>query len=248
VTEKVRPRRAATVILLRHVEPGFEVFLTRRPDTMPFLGGMYCFPGGAVVKADSSAAMLAQCTGLLPESARKTIGAQFSPREALGFWVAAIRELFEEVGILLAVTTSAAPLTINQGTVERLANLYGRLQNNPASFATLLKSESLHCDLASLVYFAHWQTPAHVSTRFDTRFFVAAMPIGQVPLESSHEVTQNLWLTPERAIALHERGELPMIFPTFASLRILADFDSVDSVLKEYRGAASAVDVPAKLF
>jgi 8-oxo-dGTP pyrophosphatase MutT (NUDIX family) len=237
VTEKVRPKRAATVILLRHAEPGFEVFLTRRSDTMPFLGGMYCFPGGAVANGDSSDAMLARCTGLLPEAARRTIGAQFSPREALGFWVAAIRELFEEVGILLAVKASAAPLTINEGGVERLANLFGRLQNNSASFASLLKKESLLCDLASLVYFAHWQTPAHVSTRFDTRFFVAAMPLGQVPLESSPEVAQNLWLTPERAIALHERGELPMIFPTFASLRTLADFDSVDSVLKEYRAA-----------
>ena len=248
MTEKVRPRRAATVILLRHAEPGFEVFLTRRPDTMPFLGGMYCFPGGAVAKGDSSEAMLAQCTGLLPETARRTIGAQFSPREALGFWVAAIRELFEEVGILLANTASGAPLMINRRTAEKLADAHRKRQNNSPTFAALLNNEGLRCDLASLVYFAHWQTPAHVSTRFDTRFFVAAMPQGQVPLESSAEVTQSLWLTPERAIALNERGELPMIFPTFASLRTLADFDSVDSVLKEYRGAGSAVDLPAKLF
>jgi 8-oxo-dGTP pyrophosphatase MutT (NUDIX family) len=240
VSEKIKPRQAATVILLRHAGPGFEVFLTRRPDAMPFLGGMYCYPGGAVTKSDSSAAILEQCTGLLPQAARKIIGAQFSPREALGFWVAAIRELFEEVGVLLAITTSGTPFSINQDGAAWLASSHAALQNNSVTFGALLKNQNLYCDLASLVYFAHWQTPAEVSTRFDTRFFVAALPDNQMPLESSYEVAQSLWLTPERAMALHERGELPMIFPTFAALRTLADFDSVESVLKEYRAVESA--------
>ncbi len=246
MTEKVGPRRAATVILLRQAGPGFEVFLTRRSDAMPFLGGIYCYPGGAVTKPDSSAAMLEQCTGLLPETARRIIGAQFSPREALGFWVAAMRELFEEVGVLLAATTSGTSFSLNQDASAWLANNHAALQNNSVTFAALLKNENLFCDLASLVHFAHWQTPAHVSTRFDTRFFVAALPDNQVPLESSYEVAQSLWLTPERAITLHERGELPMIFPTFAALRTLADFDSVESVLKEYRSAEPVPKPPAK--
>ena len=112
--------------------------------------------------------------------------------------------------------------------------MHDALLNNSLSFVSLLESEELRCDLASLGYFSHWQTPSQVSQRFDTRFFVAALPPEQIPLESSYEVTHSLWLAPERAMQLHERGQLPMIFPTFVSLRTLADFETVESVLKEF--------------
>src|SRR5262245_6893363 len=105
--EAQKSRQAATVILLRPAEPnGFEVFLTRRPDEMAFLGGRYCFPGGAVQKEDCVPAMLHLCNGLSPADARRIIGAHLSPPEALGLWIAGVRELFEEVGILLAVDSS----------------------------------------------------------------------------------------------------------------------------------------------
>jgi 8-oxo-dGTP pyrophosphatase MutT (NUDIX family) len=241
VNEKVKPRQAATVILLRRAEAkGFEVFLTRRPGGMPFLGGMYCYPGGSVTKADSSAAMTQRCAGLSPESARKVIGAEFSPREAIGFWAAAIRELFEEVGVLLAVGSSDARFKIDQLEVDGLEDLHRALLGKSLSFAALLKKQELYCDLARLAYFSHWQTPAQNAMRFDTRFFVAALPDDQAPLESSYEVARSVWLAPDQAMALHERGDLPMIFPTFASLRTLADFDTLESVLKEYRGAAAS--------
>ena len=76
------------------------------------------------------------------------------------------------------------------------------LLNHSLSFTSLLESEELRCDLASLGYFSHWQTPSQVSQRFDTRFFVAALPPEQIPLESSYEVTHSLWLAPERAMPL----------------------------------------------
>ena len=241
MSEKVKPRQAATVILLRRAGPeGFEVFLTRRPDGMPFLGGMYCYPGGSVTRDDFSAAMIRRCAGLSGETARKIVGAAFSPREAMGFWVAAIRELFEEVGVLLAVTASGAPFTINGLEANRLAELHRCLLEKSLTFPALLEMQNLYCDLASLAYFSHWQTPAQIAMRFDTRFFVAALPNDQAPLESSYEVAHSLWLAPERAMELHERGDLPMIFPTFASLRTLADFDTLESVLKTYRGAENA--------
>src|SRR4029453_3781764 len=96
-----KSRQAATVILLRPAESnGFEVFLTRRPDEMAFLGGMYGFPGGALRKDDFSTGRLRLSHGLSPVDARKIVGAQFSPPEAPGLWIAGIRELFEEAGIL----------------------------------------------------------------------------------------------------------------------------------------------------
>jgi 8-oxo-dGTP pyrophosphatase MutT (NUDIX family) len=235
VSEKGNPRQAATVILLREVEPkGFEVFLTRRPDGMPFLGGMYCFPGGGVTKEDCAVHVIERCRGLAAEQARKIAGAQFSPRQALGFWVAAIRELFEEVGVLLAVNSSGERVAVS--SANRMGDQLRSLLDKSLGFVHLLESEGLYCDLSSLVYLSHWQTPAQNSLRFDTRFFVATLPHEQTPLRSSYEVTHSMWLTPERAIQRYSRGELPMIFPTFVSLRTLADFDSVASVLKEFGG------------
>lgn len=234
MSEKPKPRQAATVILLREAESkGFEAFLTKRPNDMPFLGGLYCYPGGSVSKEDFGERIACRCSGLAPEQARKIVGAQFSPRQALGFWVAAIRELFEEVGVLLAASDGGGG-SLSPAQLARLPGKHKALLENSLSFADLLESEDLLCDLTRLAYFSHWQTPANSSLRFDTRFFVAALPREQAPLATSYEVAHSLWLTPDRAIQLHERGELPMIFPTFASLRTLADFETLESVSREF--------------
>ena len=233
MNKKAKPRQAATVVLLRPAqEKGFEVFLIRRPAGMPFLGGMYCFPGGAVTKEDSAPRMIERCRGRTAEQARKIAGAQFSPGQALGFWVAAIRELFEEVGVLLAVDSSGKRM--GKRNAIRLAQKHPLLLDASLSFLALLEGERLYCDLSDLVYLSHWQTPAESSLRFDTRFFVAALPQDQTPLETSAEVTHSVWLTPELAMQRYSRGELPMIFPTFTSLRTLADFDNLDAVIKEF--------------
>lgn len=233
MSEKAKPRHAATVILLRVAEPKrLEVFLTRRPDEMPFLGGMYCFPGGAVSKEDSAPRMIKRCRGLTAEQARKIAGAQFSPSQALGFWVAAVRELFEEVGILLAVDSRGT--RIDKTNASGFAEKHRALLDKSLSFFSLLENEDLYCDLSSLGYLSHWQTPVQNSLRFDTRFFVAALPQDQRPLATSAEVTHSVWLTPELAMQRYARGELPMIFPTFTSLRTLADFESVEAVMKEF--------------
>ena len=102
---------------------------------------------------------------------------------------------------------------------------------------TLLESEGLSCAAARLSYFSHWRTPEEFSTRFDTRFYLAPLPPDQDPLPISEEVAHSIWLTPERALRLCEKGDLPVIFPTFSSLRALADFDSLDNLLEEYRGS-----------
>jgi 8-oxo-dGTP pyrophosphatase MutT (NUDIX family) len=235
VSETTHARAAATVILLRPAAPtGFEVFLTRRPEWMRFLGGMYCFPGGGVNQEDCSPRTIARCLGVSAPHARKIIGAQFRPQAALGFWIAAIRELFEEVGILLTVGASGTSLSIDPMQKHRLAEMHAALIAKSISFAELLESENLHCSASALAYFSHWQTPAQNSLRFDTRFFLAALPPTQTPAPTSYEVIHSLWLTPDRAIQLFERGELPLIFPTFASLRTLADFETMESLFDEF--------------
>jgi len=228
---KAAPQQAATVILLRPAQSrGFEVLLTRRPAAMAFLGGMYCFPGGALREEDCSDRMLARSRGLTPNDARAVVGAHFAPRMALGLWLAAIRELFEEVGILLATGAAGEPIRFDKA---RITEIHSALAVKTVSFQAVLERDNLLCDTARLAYFSHWQTPADVATRFDTHFFVAALPEDQTPLATSREVAHSLWLTPDRALQLFGKAELPMIFPTFASLRTLADFDSLDRVLKE---------------
>lgn len=233
------PRSAATVILLRPAESGgFEVFLTRRPDRMDVLGGAHVFPGGTIMKDDSSERSLKRCAGLSRQQAQKLLGAHLKPALALGYWVAAVRELFEEVGVLLAATESGEPLIMDdRRRKDALLQKRTELIEGKLSFHELLEAEELYCDVKRLVYFSHWQTPAEFSARFDTRFFVAALPPDQVPLETSEEVAHGLWLAPERAMQLYAERKLPMIFPTYACLRTLADFESVESLLAEYRKA-----------
>jgi 8-oxo-dGTP pyrophosphatase MutT (NUDIX family) len=241
MTEPRKPKQAATVILLRGAEPrGFEVFLTRRPDDMPFLGGMYCYPGGTVRKEDTGARMIERCSGLTPKQAQTILGARFNPQEAIGLWIAAVREVFEEVGVLIAVDETGARLRMTEERACRLAEEHQAMLNKSLSFVELLETEKLRCDLASLGNFSYWQTPEQVSMRFDTRFFIAELPPGQAPLATSYEVAHSVWLTPDRAMQLFNRNELPMIFPTFAALRTLADFETLESVLREFQPPRSA--------
>jgi 8-oxo-dGTP pyrophosphatase MutT (NUDIX family) len=202
---------------------------------MAFLGGMYCYPGGSVNREDLSERMMRRCRGRAPEHARRIAGAHLSPRHALGFWTAAIREVFEEVGVLLAADGSGERCSVDPARASRLAEKHQSMLEGSISFTELLESEDLYCDLSRLGYFSHWQTPAQRPLRFDTRFFVAALPPEQTPLARSYEVAHSLWLAPEAALRLQERGKLPMIFPTFAGLRTLADFETLESALLEFQ-------------
>jgi len=235
MSEPRKPKQAATVILVRPAgAQDFEVFLTRRPDGMPFLGGMYCYPGGTVSQEDCRPATIARTIGRTAKQARQIIGAAFTPAEAIGLWIAAVREVFEEVGVLLAAEQSGAKLSMTPERIARLAERHGELANKSLSFTELLERENLYCDLSRLSHFSYWQTPAQFAKRFDTRFFIAALPHGQTPLATSYEVAHSVWLTPDQAMQLFNRNELPMIFPTFAALRTLADFDTLESVMREF--------------
>jgi len=230
------PDRAASVILLREAETrGFEVFLADRPDQPPILGGKYCFPGASVRKSDHTQGILRRCRGLSGEKARMILGAHFAPPEALGFWIAAIRTVFEQVGVLFAIKGNGEPVTSAAELSVWLLEIRAAQRDGALDFPTLMERENLFCDAASLTYFSHWQTLAEFSRSFDTRFFLAAMPDNQTSHGLPYEIAHSLWLAPDRALQLFNRGELPMTFATFASLRTLADFDSVKSLFNEFR-------------
>ena len=220
------PGRASSVILLREPQPrGFEVLLRRCP------GGMHGFPCGAVYKSDYAPDVLRRCRGLSGEAARKIIGAHLPPRQALGFWVAAVRELFEEVGVLLAVKETGEPLTWDAELQIQLLDKRAAFRYGSLTFQSFLESKNLFCDAAALAYFSHWRAESPDSG--DTRIFLAAMPEGQPPPAAAIEGAR--WLAPDRALQLFNRGELTIAFPTFVSLGTLADFDDVKSALRAYQ-------------
>jgi len=232
-----RPKNASTVILVRPETSGkFEAFLTLRPPEMNFMGGFYVFPGGRVRKDDNSEEMLTRCHGLSPIEAQRNLGNELSPELSLGHWVAGIRELFEEVGILLSVSDGGKQLDMRQEELKkRLTEKLDALVRGAIDFQFLLESEGHYCDVGRLAYYSHRVTPEKYSVRFDTRFYLAHLPSDQSPLSSSQEVTESLWMRPEQALDRSQRGDLPMMPPTLAALRTLADFGSWQTLLNQYQ-------------
>jgi 8-oxo-dGTP pyrophosphatase MutT (NUDIX family) len=233
----VQPRYASTVVLVRpNDHDGFEVLLTRRPPEMRFLGGFYVFPGGTVHRNDYSPEMLARCRGLSGAQAQKILGSRHAPDEALGHWVAVMRELFEEVGILLCVRETGDDIDLSDGQWKQQIELKRRsVVNKQLDFGSFLESENLFCDLSRVAYFDHWVTPDIYSMRFDTRFYVARLPAHQTPLERSEEVIHSLWLTPKDAMARMDRQLFPILPPTTTVLQNLARLDSWERLRAEFK-------------
>jgi 8-oxo-dGTP pyrophosphatase MutT (NUDIX family) len=220
------PRHASTVVLVRPGErSGFEILFTRRPRQMRFMGGFYVFPGGSVHEEDYSATVLARCRSLSVDDARAILGDGLDGQFALGHWVAGIRELFEEVGVLLCVTESGDGIDLNRPAIkQRLEQKRVALAKDRLDFGAFLETENLYCDLSRLVYFYHRVTPDIHPIRFDARFYLALVPAGQSPLERSEEVAESLWLTPGEALERAERTDFPLIPPTSFVLGSLARF------------------------
>jgi 8-oxo-dGTP pyrophosphatase MutT (NUDIX family) len=232
----VRPRHASTVVLVRpDKRGGFEILLTRRPEQMRFLGGFYVFPGGTVHAWDYAPQALERCRGLSGGEAQRILGGGHSVEIALGHWVAAVRELFEEVGILLCDMESGSPVDMgNEQTRERIEQKRQAIVKSELDIGGLLESENLFCDLSRLIYFDHWVTPEIYPMRFDTRFYLAALPANQRPLKCSEEVTDAVWMTPGEALTRNHRRDFPLIPPTTTVLQDLLRYSSWDRLRMEF--------------
>jgi 8-oxo-dGTP pyrophosphatase MutT (NUDIX family) len=217
-------RYASTIVLVRPDERGnFEILLTRRPPRMRFLGGVYVFPGGAVHASDYSPSMLQRCRGLSGAEARQILGGHHDEELALGHWVAGIRELFEEVRILLATTDGGGDIELGDGsTTLRLERGRRAILREERHFAGFLESEGLYCDLRKAIYFYHRITPEFYPIRFNTRFYLARLPANQTPLLHSEEVSEALWLNPAEALARASRRDFPLLPPTTTVLEDLS--------------------------
>jgi 8-oxo-dGTP pyrophosphatase MutT (NUDIX family) len=212
------PEPAATVCLVREDAAGLEVYLTRRQADLMFLGGFHVFPGGKVDPEDCCPGMLSRCRSLDPGAA--------DPDRAAGFRVAAIREVFEETGVLL--TEGTKPISS-----ARLQESRRELHAGKRSFLSWLEAEDLYLPVDRLFWFAHWITPATSPRRFDTHFFAARMPAGQEAAPFAEEISASGWERPKAAIERWKRGEIKMIPPTLASLDFLSRFSNWEELSRQ---------------
>src|SRR5690349_11608169 len=181
----VEPRPAASVIIVRDAPAGapepIEVYMIRRHRTMKFLGGFYAFPGGKVDTADASPALVDACYGVNAGEAAVSLVGQVTP-PPLAFWIAAVRELLEESGVLLACDAGGCVIGPDRpGVAERVQAARQALVSNGADFRALLAEADWRCDLRPLRYLSHFVTPPTSPIRFSARFFLCRLPSGQMP-------------------------------------------------------------------
>jgi 8-oxo-dGTP pyrophosphatase MutT (NUDIX family) len=212
------PRPAATVMLLRPDAAGFAVYMLRRSARSRFVPDAYVFPGGAVDAADRALAASAGVRGWTGPAA---------PELA----VAALREMFEEAGILLVVARDGSPLVLDAATrAELRAELLGG-----TPFVEMLERHDLALDAGALTYYSNWVTPVSEPIRFDAHFFLARAPEDQIAAADAVEVHDGIWIAPAEALARAKRGEMTIIFPTLKHLERLAAQPDVDAMLAHAR-------------
>lgn len=211
VDDVLPAKPAATVMLLRHEAGALEVFMLRRTNAAAFAGGMYVFPGGRVDAADGDG------------------------DEA--YVVAAIRECFEECGVLLAADAHGGTVVDGHPVLEHRHGVH----DGSVDMRSLAADHGLELATDRLVWVSHWITPkGETARRFDTRFFVAACPPGQRSHHDDSETVASMWVRPADALAAFERGELQLMPPTVANLEFLRGHATVDGAIE----AARSIGVP----
>ncbi len=238
----MEPLDAATVMLVRDGERGIEVFMLRRNlESMPW-AGLHLFPGGAVDDEDRHADLEAVCRGRSDDAASAILGVD---KGGLAFWVAAVRECFEEAGVLLASTADGTVVSFaDAATAERFEAHRAAVDSGQLRLLEVCHTEGLSITADDMHYFSHWITPVGAPRRYDTRFFVAAAPPEQVPLHDDRETIAHLWVRPDDALARLRAGELEMLPPTYTNLEAIARFERSADLLA---AAAAIAEVPTVL-
>jgi 8-oxo-dGTP pyrophosphatase MutT (NUDIX family) len=226
--EPAEPRHASTVVLLRDAAdgPGVDAYLLRRQKTMAFAAGMYVFPGGAVDPRDEA---LPESSWVGPPSQDWARLLTADDRLATALVCAAVRETFEESGVLLAGTSAdevVADITGEDWEADRLA-----LLDRSLSLAEMLDRRGLVLRADLLRPWAHWITPEVEPRRYDTRFFVAALPAGQRTRDVGGEADRVAWMRPRAALDAYESGEIGLMPPTAFTLMEMSAFDGVGDVI-----------------
>jgi 8-oxo-dGTP pyrophosphatase MutT (NUDIX family) len=237
-TVPVKP--AATVLLVRDADAGgVEVFMLRRTFNAAFASGMFVFPGGKVDDVDGVDEIAELCDGLTDAHASALLGIA---NGGLAYWVACIRECFEEAGVLLArhETTGDVVRFDDEATAQRFEVERENIHDGSVALLDLCKREGLRLTTDDIHYVSHWITPMGEKRRFDTRFFIARAPQAQEPLHDDGETIESFWISPQEAIERAHERDLMLMPPTKANIEFLLPFKTADEVL----AAAAQVGMP----
>jgi 8-oxo-dGTP pyrophosphatase MutT (NUDIX family) len=223
-----KPRAASTIVLVRESGSAFDLVLLKRSGQSGFFPGTYVFPGGTVAPEDRNADVWLRHSDLDLSSVEKRLGGSLLATEMLAYGVAAIRETFEEGGVLLASrsqeTESGVQAICETRKVKKLSKGWLR------EWAV---SGGWHLQLSRLARWAHWITPEAFKPRFDTRFFLAFVPADQECSPDRQETTHGIWITPEKGLAANMRGEIPLSPPTLVTLQELLQHKTLNELQDE---------------
>ena len=221
-------RPAATILLLRDGAKGLEVFMVVRHHAIDFASGALVFPGGRVEDSDHALASRFTAEGT----------------DAMAFRLAAIRETFEECGVLL-VREQGAEGVINADRLRVVEDQHRAALNAGAvEFGAILTEHALHPATDLLVHYAHWITPAHQPKRYDTHFFLAEAPAAHVAVHDGHESVDSIWITPQDALTGTEEGRYKLVFATQMNLAKLARHATAAAAIQAARAAPVVTVLP----
>lgn len=253
-------RLAATIMLVRPSshDGALEVFMLRRSAHSAFAPDAFVFPGGTLEPADMSSEALQRSLGLEADRVVAEFRAQVprdlptterapTRQEAAGLFVAALRELFEEAGILLAAASDGQAIDSAswQSLAPRLREARGRLRLGDLTFAQLLESLGVRADARPLFLFSHWITPPSEPRRYDTHFFLARAPRDQAAFADAMETHDERWITPRNALEQNSAGTLHVVYPTRKHLERLTAFENIDDLFTYARTKPIATIMPA---
>ena len=220
---------AATIILIRDVSNVAEVFMIKRATKSNF-GGAWVFPGGKVDNEDSKNNILEYCQGLDDKEASSILSLN---EGGLSYWVACIRECFEECGVLLAYRENGHLFKPSLDETIILNDLRRQLNDGSIFFIEILKKLNLRLAVDRILYLSHWVTPKIESRRYSTRFFITSIPNDQETMHDGYEAVDSLWIKIEKALNDYKRGTFPIIMPTIKNLEAIAGYPSTLSILED---------------
>jgi 8-oxo-dGTP pyrophosphatase MutT (NUDIX family) len=214
-TDPIRP--SSTVVLVRAGVSDPEIFMVRRHEQSSF-GSAHAFPGGVVDPVDAQVHSF--CEGLSSAEANARLGVHDG---GLDYYSSAIRELFEESGVLLADTSILD---------ENISAVRDALNDGSLNWADLVSRNEMNLYCGDLNYISHWVTPPNEPKRYSTRFFLSSLPEGQTAEHCGGELTESCWATASEVLAAERRGDVTLIFPTLKTLESIARHKSLESLLE----------------
>ncbi len=229
ISNPAEVRQASTLLLVRDTDGGLEVFMLMRHLRSDFAGGAYVFPGGKVDATDAAWKQHPWITGLDDHTANEKLALD---KGGLAYWIAAVRECFEEAGVLMAYDSRSELLDLSASAAqEKFSLLRDKVHKDPHTLANICEQEQLTLALDKIHYFSHWITPEGAPKRYDTRFFVAVAPPQQIGHHDENETVDHRWIQPQQALDECEQGKFTMIFPTIKNLQEIAQYTTTESLI-----------------